>query len=108
VIFATWIQGFQRVKRLRLSTSISYLALALTAVELVHGLTESSPVLGASLATVALGLGVGLTDRAADLTRSTAPAAAAPSSPAQSRPSARDVLDAIRQDRRHLPTRPSP
>jgi hypothetical protein len=51
------------LKRLKLPADLSYLSLACLFSVILHGLAESSMVIGGTLNPMLLGLGVGLSDR---------------------------------------------
>jgi O-antigen ligase len=111
VVANRWFDALVRLKRLRLPTGVCYLALALLLVELVHGITESSPFVGTNMACLVFGLGIGLVDRAAELgiatrsqVRQVASAATLPQ--VRRRLSAREVLDAMQQNTNEGPACP--
>lgn len=111
-ILVSWYEGRSRLMRLRLSIDACHLALALVAVEMVHGLTESDPLLGAAMATLSLGLGVGLIDRVPRLIVAGASErgqslGAAMTAPVRRRPSAQEVLEAMRQGGRGVLSGPA-
>jgi O-antigen ligase len=111
LVAVSWLSGFLRLKRWRMPTATGYFALALVMVELVHGLTESSPVVGTMMSALNLGLGIGLADRLVDLADvarpALAPAALAAGQAARRRrPSAFEVLEALRQKEQRLPAPP--
>jgi O-antigen ligase len=111
LVAASWLGGFVRLKRWRLPTGSAYFALALVMVELVHGLTESSPVVGTMMSALNLGLGIGLSDRLVDLADVARPvgvpaAVATGRAPRRRRPSAVEVLEALRQKEQRLPAPP--
>src|SRR5262249_19215768 len=100
--FNSWNAGYIRLKRLRMPTDVCFLSMALLAVELVHGLTESGPLLGTTMAAFAVGMGVGLADRSAGLVQTSQPSAPLANGqlslpPVRRRPSAREVLEAMRE-----------
>jgi O-antigen ligase len=107
-IAKSWIDGLLKLKRLHLPTNACSLALSLLMVELAHGLTESSPVVGTMLSALNLGLSVGLTDRVANLaeTSRTTSTPLVASSSIRRRPSPRQVLEAMQQNQRNLPVPP--
>lgn len=109
IVAKCWIDGFLKLKRLRLPVGTIYFALALLLVELVHGLAESSPVVCTELSALLLGLSVGLIDRVAELAEARGPMASwtALQASVRRRPSAREVLEALQQqNQRHLPFPP--
>jgi O-antigen ligase len=112
IVAASWLGGFSRLKQWRLPTGTGYFALALVMVELVHGLTESSPVVGTMMSALDLGLGIGLADRLVDLADVARPSlapsvAAARIVPRRRRPSAMEVLEALRQKEQRVPAPPA-
>lgn len=91
-------------------TNLCYLALALLMVELVHGLTESGPFVGTTLASLSLGMSIGLADRVVDLAIASRPKQrqGMPGATRElpRRPSAREVLAALEEQesqQRQLP-----
>lgn len=110
LVAIVWFSSLQRLHKMRAPTGICYLALSLLLMELAQGLTESSPLAGTTLASLVLGLSVGLTDRVVDLSEVGRPLSRHPfpnngtNPPARRRPSAREVLDSLQQQQAHLPT----
>jgi O-antigen ligase len=108
VVATRWFGSISRLRRAKLPTDVCFLALALLTVELVHGMTESGPVVGTMMSALNLGLAVGLVDRAPALVMATR--GRTPTSPGQNGPpavrrrqSAREILEGWRQEVPALP-----
>lgn len=111
IVASTWLSSLLKLHRMRAPTNLCYLALALLMVELVHGLTESGPFVGTTLASLSLGMSIGLADRVVDLAIADRPRQRQGNTGAirglPRRPSAREVLAALEEQesqQRHLPT----
>lgn len=105
----SWLQCLTQVRRSPILRGVCYLSLALLALELLHGVFESTPVVSSSVASLALGMGMGLAENAPRIAGSSGMRPQVIpgrqfNATVRRRPTAKEVLDSLGSNRPKVST----